>query len=159
MCQVNRHRSNLSLTDIREHGFSCQKVFQNTARRSPKLWRSCVPLQFRDASGSLRVDASGKALHATGIFHFKPKSAQRRRCRFGKLQAEPLHSCSASSVQPAIADRTPQAGSSSHPTVPLRGSVEMMPRANCRGNLGIMMSWVGTSELNDASDSARALTQ
>jgi len=29
-------------------------------------------------------------------FHFKPESAQRR-CRFGKLQAEPLHSRSASS--------------------------------------------------------------
>ena len=30
-------------------------------------------------------------------FHFKSESAQQRRCRFGKLQAEPLHSRSASS--------------------------------------------------------------
>ena len=44
-------------------------------------------------------------------FHFKPESAQQRRCRLGKLQAEPLHSRSASSHAASdCRSDTPQAG-------------------------------------------------
>ena len=43
-------------------------------------------------------------------FHFKSESAQQRRCRFGKLQAEPSIRVRRYPMQPAIADRTPKAG-------------------------------------------------
>jgi hypothetical protein len=72
-------------------------------------------------------------------FHFKPESTRQRR-RFGKLQAGPSIRVRRHPMQPAIADRTPpRLDSALHPTVPLRGSVETMPRANCSGQSWIMM--------------------
>jgi hypothetical protein len=133
-------RSNLSLTDMREHGFSCQKVFQNAARRSPKLWRSCVPLQFRDASNSLPMNGSGKPLHADrhllALFSCastsSPKSAQQRRCRSENFRRNPPFAFGVIPYSQRLQIEHRRLDSSLHPTVPLRRSAETMPRANCR---------------------------
>jgi hypothetical protein len=100
ICDVSSDSTSIeSLAD--RYAGACLQLSESldTTRWPPKLWRSCaIAVSRRERFTSrerVRQTVACRKTFACSVF--KSESALQRPCRFGKLQAEPLHSRSASS--------------------------------------------------------------
>jgi hypothetical protein len=155
ICDVSSESTSIESVAARYAGAGLQlsEFFQNTTRCPPTLWRSCVPLQFRDASAPLRTSASGKPLRADRhllALCCASTSTPNLHCNVAAVsenfKRSPSIRVRRHPMQPAISSRTPRAGF-------VFASVARSRRCRARaaaGGPGIMMRWVGTSEVNDA---------